>query len=99
MSAKTKERPKRAPRPKKKFFPGMEPPHHPEIDRAAEEYVSCRDARIKMNQEESEAHDVLMKAMTDKGLDFYEFDDFVVRIDATKKAKVAKKKEPDNGDE
>ncbi len=96
MTAKTKK--PRAPRPKQQFIPGTEPLSVPEIDKAAEEYVDCRDTRTADLKLEIEAKNVLLALMKEHGFDSYTFDSYIVTRDVIEGVKVKRKKTEEKGD-
>lgn len=87
-----KKRASRPPRPKQGYLPTMEPDSFPEIDRLADSYRDIRDERMEMTKEEVKAADKLEIAMKSHGLQTYEYDGQIVRLQQTEKVKVEKKK-------
>jgi hypothetical protein len=88
-----KARPKRPPKAKQQYLPGLEPPSIPAIDRLAEKYVEVRNSRMEMTKEEVKNADLLEAKMKEHGLTKYEFDGKVVELQHTEKVKV-RRKEP-----
>lgn len=77
-----------------------EPPSIKAIDDAAYDYVEKRDERMLRLAAEVDAHDNLLSLMREHKLESYSFDEFVVSLDSSTKAKVKRKKAPDsNGEE
>lgn len=90
---------KRQNRPRQPYLPGddMAPPSIPVIDEAASAYVEIRNNRMELSKEEKAAHESLLALMKDKGLEVYEYEDMVVRLDSKTKVRVRKKKEETDG--
>lgn len=83
------------------FLPGTEPQKNKRVHPLAENYAGLRDARIAANREEKDAHDALLNAMQEEGIDSYEYGDLKVVVNNRKKCKVMtpKHKAEENGEE
>ena len=66
----------------------MEPVKNKKIHPKALRYVDVRDARIAANKEEKEAHNTLLAAMLEEGLEDYEYGELKVHVDNKRKCKV-----------
>ena len=81
-------------------IPGMEPVFNPKVHPKAIHYGKMRDARIAANKDESEAHDTLLTAMLEEGLEDYTYKGLTVHVDKKQKCKVkTTAAKDDNGDE
>ncbi len=78
---------------KQSRIPGTEPAEVPDITTAAETYRDCRDERMTMQRQETEAHDDLLARMINHGLEVYEFEGYIVRVSNKRKASVNRKKD------
>lgn len=67
-------------RDKQKFIAGTEPPSIPELDRAAESYVSLRDKRMNLTEDEVEAKTKLLEVMKDHKLEQYKVNGYTVIV-------------------
>ncbi len=81
------------------FLPaeGMAPVRNPKIHKKALAYATRRDARIAANKEEKDAHDTLLAAMLEEGIEDYVYGDLKVHVDLHRKCKVSSEPEG-NGD-
>ncbi len=70
------------------FLPGTAPVKNKKVHPKALRYVEMRDTRIAANKEEADAHDNLLHAMLEEGLEVYEYGDLRVDISNSKKCKV-----------
>lgn len=73
-------------------LPGHEVKRDRRVTQLAKDYRDKRDARIAANKLEKESYDALDAVLKEKGIDFYEFEDFEVTVDETRKVHVNKKK-------
>jgi hypothetical protein len=91
---KAKKANKKNAHPKQARLPTMAQPEIPELDAAAERYVSIRDQRMALTKDEVGAAAVLLELMHKHKLTVYELDDESrVLIDAKEKVKVQKVKD------
>ena len=70
--------------------PGVALPDFPDIDAAAEEYISVRDRRMELTKKEVPARDAVAQLMQEHGLTEYRFGDYKVKV-VTGKIKVSVK--------
>jgi hypothetical protein len=97
--AKAKQAPKpKKPRAKQGHLPGMEPPSVPEIEKAADDYVEARDARMAAMEPEASAKKLLTELMKKHGLATYEYDSRIVTLAGEPEVRVKKKKTADDTD-
>lgn len=89
-SSKKAAKPK-APKPKQLYIEGMEPPCIPAIDKLADELYETRAERMRLTQEEGDKADLLETKMKEHGLDSYEYDGKIVKLERLEKVKVRKK--------
>jgi aspartate/methionine/tyrosine aminotransferase len=75
-------------------LPGTTSPEVEAIERAAEAYVTIRDQRMALNQEEVQLREALLKAMEDADVETYTRGAFKIWIDVTKKPKIKVDDEP-----
>lgn len=82
-------------------LPGMAPVKNPRIHPKAVRYAKLRDARIRAGEEEKAAHETLLTAMVEEGIEDYVYKGLSCHIDDTKKVKVKTKsaESPSNGEE
>lgn len=82
---------------KQQYAEGMEPPRDPELDTAAESYVSARNKRMKLTDKEVEARDQLGNLMKERKLTIYktEHGEVVRVIPGKDKVKVEAAETPD----
>lgn len=71
----------------------MAPPSIPEIDAAAEEYVSARNARMAYLKDEVESAETLLSLLKKHNLPAYEYEGNIVTISTLEKVKVKRKKD------
>lgn len=96
---KAAKKPKQ-PKPKQTYIPELEPPSIPALEAAAEEFVEADREKKSAAKEAKAAHDRLLGVMAKEGLNSYEFDGYLVRLDTKKCAKVKRKKQPkEDGEE
>lgn len=74
--------------PEQQELPGMETVKDAKIHRLAREYAKRRDARMKLQVDETGAYDLLEIAMKEKSLTIYAVDDVRVELNCTEKYKV-----------
>jgi hypothetical protein len=71
------------------YLPGTEPVKNKKVHPKALHYAAMRDDRIAANVAEKEAHDTLLAAMLEEGLEDYQYGDLKVHVDNKKKCKVS----------
>ncbi len=81
-----------AKKPKQGYLPDMAPPNVPAIERAADDYVEARDARMAAMEPEAEAKKLLTALMKKHNLTTYEYDSRVVTLAGEPEVRVKKKK-------
>lgn len=89
--AKAKPAPKK-PRVKQGYLLDMAPPSVPAIEKAADDYVEARDARMAAMEPEATAKKLLTELMKKHGLSTYEYDSRIVTLAGEPEVKVKKKK-------
>lgn len=90
--AKAKPKSPKAPRVKQGFLPDMAPPSVPAIEKAADDYVEARDARMAAMEPEASAKKLLTELMKKHGLSTYEYDSRIVTLAGEPEVRVKKKK-------
>lgn len=87
-------------KPKQQQFEEMKDPTIPEIEKAAENYVRDRDARMEMTKDEAKSHDVLMAAMKKHDLLSYRFGNKLINVvQGATKVKVKRSGDEEDGDD
>lgn len=72
-------------------IPGAEDVKNPKIHRLAQRYARARDERMEYTENEKTAHNSLLDAMIEAGMESYKYGSLSVFVDSTKKCKVSQK--------
>ena len=83
---------------KQGFLPDMAPPSVPAIEKAADDYVEARDARMAAMQPEASAKKLLTELMKKHCLSTYEYDSRIVTLAGEPEVRVKKKKTAEDSD-
>lgn len=91
---------KKSTRPRQRFLnDDVKPPHHADIETAAESYVDVRDKRIALLADEKVAKDDLANAMKSHKLELYKCVDSNLQVSLTETVENVKVKVLKDGDE
>lgn len=81
------------------LHPDFKPVKNARVNKAAKRYYGLILERKTAGDEEKAAHDTLLNAMMEEGLEFYEYQDLKVAIDTKKKCSVKVQGEGNGEDE
>ncbi len=91
---------KRGRKPKQGFLDGMEPPHFPDIDDAAEIYDQIMRERAALSKQEDEAKQNLIDKMSEHGIDVYTTPDgIIVQVTSKKNVRIKHKLDAESNGE